>query len=317
MQNKNQYGLILNKANVTKTNKQPIKTFVANTNNRNDSEDDEEISPTDYKSLINKSIARQQNYNTQKIADEISKNIMEDPNIYEYDSLYDNTDTKKNQNRTKTNPMSNYYNDSVDNSKPKYLNAILAATEKRKIEQSITKEKVEKKRREREEGQYGDKPKYVTKSYEQALALNKKTEIETTIREQNSTVNSDYGMMGFYSNLLTKNSAMGAQSKEEKEEAELLKAYQNKKKDYENLLRQDDDEDSQKNKRDKGNDKNISKKNYDEEVIVNEIRKLKNTKEETNTQKNPDSIEISGKNSVDELKLRYLERKRQREEKKD
>ena len=316
MQNKNEYGLILNKAKITKTNKQPIKTFVANTNNRNDSEDDEEISPTDYKALINKSISRQQNYNTKIIAEEISKNIIEDPNIYEYDSLYDNY-TSKNQNRSKTNPISNNYNDSVDNSKPKYINAILAATEKRKIEQSIIKEKVERKRREREEGQYGDKPKYVTKSYEQALTLNKKTEIETANREQNNTVNSDFGMMGFYSNLLTKNSAMGAQSKEEKEEAEILMAYQTKKKAYENFLRKDDDENSQKNIRVKGNDTNISKQNFDEELIVNEIKKLKNTKEETNTQNKPDSNEISEKNNVDELKLRYLERKRLREEKKD
>ena len=136
-------------------------------------------------------------------------------------------------------------------------------------------------------------------------------------REQKNTVDSDYGMMGFYSNLLTKNSAMGAQSKEEKEELELLKIYQSKKKDYENFIRKEGDDESEKNTREKGKDKIVSKQKFDEELIVNEIKKLKNSKDEIKNESNPNSNELSAKNSVDELKLRYLERKRQREEKKD
>lgn len=323
MQNKREFGLIINNTSAySKPQKQSIKTFVKNITS--DSSDEDELNKSDYKSIINRSINKQQDYNSKKISEELSNNIMKDPNIYEYDAIYDDFDKKKNGIRNK----SNILNDSVDNSKPRYLNAILEAAEKRKIEQSITREKVEKKRREREQGEYGDKQKFVTKSYEEALKLQKKKEIELSNKEKKNTINTDYGMMGFYSNLLTKNTAMGAKSKED-EERELLKIYQNKKKDYERTIRKDDDdvEDKKRNNKTDGLDK--GKIIPSEELIKNEIKKLKivegNIIEKNINQmgivdqdeSNNSKEDLKEKNNIEELKIRYLERKRQREEKRE
>lgn len=318
MQNKRDFGLNLNNVYKPTSKKQPVKTFV--NNNSESSSDEEEISPTDYKALINKSITKQQEYNTKKISEEISKNIQENPNLYDYDSHIDNGDSKQHSSRNKNNSMSNFSNEIVHDSKPKYLNAILAASEKRKIEQSIIKEKVEKKRRERELGEFGDKQKFVTKSYEEALALNKRREIEIDNREKKSTVNSEFGMMGFYSNLLTKNTAMGARSKED-EEKELLKIYQNKKKEYEKIILNNvEDEESHKNKGDKKSIGRDGEKLPEDKTIISDIVNVvseNNNKNDTHDKDSNSDTVPTAKASIDELKLRYLERKRQREEKKD
>lgn len=318
MQNKRDFGLILNNLNKPTSKKQPIKTFVSNNNEC--SSDEEEITQTDYKSLINKSITKQQEYNTKKISEEISKNIQENPNLYDYDSHYENSYMKQHSSRSKNNSMSNFSNDSVDDTKPKYLNAILAASEKRKIEQSIIKEKVEKKRRERELGEYGDKQKFVTKSYEEALAVNKRREIELENKEKKNTVNSEYGMMGFYSNLLTKNTAMGARSKED-EEKELLKFYQNKKKEYEKVILKNVEEDEKKSLFRDGEkleeDKTILRDMINMKENKDSIISENKNKNDTHEKGSSSDIVPTEKASIDEFKLRYLERKRHRDEKKE
>jgi hypothetical protein len=63
---------------------------------------------------------------------------------------------------------------------------------------------VEKKERVREEGEFGDKEKFITESYARQLELNKKEEMIVQMEEklnQNKTMTST-GMMAFYSNLL-------------------------------------------------------------------------------------------------------------------
>jgi coiled-coil domain-containing protein 55 len=50
----------------------------------------------------------------------------------------------------------------------------MTAMERRKIEQSLIREKVETKKREKEDRETVDKPKFVTKSYEAQFARNKK-----------------------------------------------------------------------------------------------------------------------------------------------
>ncbi len=91
----------------------------------------------------------------------------------------------------------------------------MAATEKRKFEQNLIKEKVETKRREREENDYGEKPKYLTKAYKESLNITKKNEMISTLNDkydENKTVSSEFGMMSFYSNLLTRNTLYESKS---------------------------------------------------------------------------------------------------------
>jgi hypothetical protein len=178
---------------------------------------------------VNTNMKKLQEYNRLKLVDEMSKNLLENPDLYDFDGSTENNPKSHISNQTEKNDYFDEYNEPKENyrkkhnssfekdHKPKYINAILAASEKRKIEQSINREKIEKKKRERETGEYGDKPKYITKAYEEKLNKNKKKEFEDLInekKEEKNTVNSEYGMMGFYSNLLTKNVAFGGKSDE-------------------------------------------------------------------------------------------------------
>ena len=109
------------------------------------------------------------------------KNIENDPSIYEYDSIYNEISTVSQRNKIK---------EKISSDKPKYLGSIIAASEKRKIEQSITIENVEKKRREREKIDYEEMPKYVTKGYEETMALNKLKNIKTLLEDKYDKINS-------------------------------------------------------------------------------------------------------------------------------
>jgi coiled-coil domain-containing protein 55 len=119
--------------------------------------------------------------------------------VYEYDNIYDNISSEK-QRRKQI---------EAEKEKPKYINAIMAAAERRKVEQTFVKEKIEAKKREKEEGESDNKPKFITKAYEAQLAANKKRIVYENQREKynkvHSVANKEFGMMGFYSSLLTKN----------------------------------------------------------------------------------------------------------------
>jgi len=74
--------------------------------------------------------------------------------------------------------------------KPKYLGNIIAASEKRNVEQSITIENIEKKRREREKNEFEEVPKFITKGYEEKMALNKLKHMKHIMEEKYDKLNS-------------------------------------------------------------------------------------------------------------------------------
>lgn len=78
----------------------------------------------------------------------------------------------------------------IASDKPKYLGNIIAASEKRKVEQSITIENIEKKRREREKNELEEVPKYITKGYEEKMALNRLKHMKHMMEEKYDKLNS-------------------------------------------------------------------------------------------------------------------------------
>jgi hypothetical protein len=71
---------------------------------------------------------------------------------------------------------------------------------------------MEKKERIREEEEFVGTERFITGSYKAQLELNKQNDILGEHEEnynKKRTANSETGMMGFYKNFLTKNSAMG------------------------------------------------------------------------------------------------------------
>lgn len=65
-------------------------------------------------------------------------------------------------------------------------------------------EKVEKKERIREEGEFGDKEKFITESYQRQLELNKKEQMIHEIEDKmnSSKTLSNTGMTGFFNKML-------------------------------------------------------------------------------------------------------------------
>ena len=118
------------------------------------------------------------------------------------------------------------------------------------------------------------------------------------------------GMMGFYSNLLTKNKSLGKGFRGEIED-DMIRIYSEKKNEFNKLI------DNKINEiKEEKFDKKKKEKLDEKENIINDI---KNQTEEIKNKKNIENIEnielnVEKVNKVDEAKRRYLERKRNRPE---
>ncbi|XP_044518722.1 nuclear speckle splicing regulatory protein 1-like [Gracilinanus agilis] len=92
---------------------------------------------------------------------EIQKALAEDATVYEYDSIYDEMQQKKEE----SNPKLLL----VKDRKPKYIHSLLKAVEMRKKEQEKRMEKKIQKEREMEKGEFDDKEAFVTSAYKKKL----------------------------------------------------------------------------------------------------------------------------------------------------
>lgn len=116
-----------------------------------------------------------------------------DPNIYDYDSVYDSLKLK-----TKT---------SVEDEerKPKYMNNLLAAAAVRKRDATIAEEKKLAREREAEGDEFADKEKFVTSAYKKQQEEARRLEEEERLREaEELKQNKGAGMTKFFKNVLEK-----------------------------------------------------------------------------------------------------------------
>ena len=221
----------------------------------------------------------------------------EDHLIYEYDSIYDNISSE---NKKKTNIKD-------EQIKPKYINSIFAASERRKAEQSIIKERIEIKKREKEEGEIGeDKPKFITRAYENQLSLNYKRnklmKLKESYDEKNSVMNKEIGMSGFYSSLLTKNKLYSRVESEIKVNDKYEKTSLKNHTTINSI-----------------NHIDISKDNLLYNTNQSSVTTESNTSNSIKINKfgetvNQNTIEIKDSNKTEEYKKKYLERKRNRDQ---
>ncbi|XP_063709327.1 nuclear speckle splicing regulatory protein 1 [Culicoides brevitarsis] len=96
------------------------------------------------------------------------KAMEEDPTIYQYDEVYDEISNKRAEEKAKKS----------EDKKPKYIQRLLVAAEKRKIENERRIERQVQKEREAEGEQFKDKEAFVTASYRKKLEELKKAEEE-------------------------------------------------------------------------------------------------------------------------------------------
>lgn len=122
------------------------------------------------------------------------------------------------------------------------------------------------------------------------------------------------GMMGFYSNLLTKNKSLGSGFRGETDDT-MLKLYQERKSEFNQLI------DKKINEFSEEKDLKITvnkKKKFDDEKedVIREIKsQMENKISPMTNNKDTDDSKIAANTSskVDDIKQRYLERKRHRE----
>ncbi|XP_013007761.1 nuclear speckle splicing regulatory protein 1 isoform X3 [Cavia porcellus] len=163
----------------------------------NDSDDDNETSVSE---SLQREAAKKQAMKQTKL--EMQKALAEDSTVYEYDSIYDEMQKKKEE----SNPKLLLGRDR----KPKYIHNLLKAVEIRKKEQEKRMEKKIQREREMEKGEFDDKEAFVTSAYKKKLqerAEEEERERRAAALEARLDVTKQKDLSGFYRHLL--NQAVG------------------------------------------------------------------------------------------------------------
>ncbi|XP_006863259.1 PREDICTED: nuclear speckle splicing regulatory protein 1 isoform X2 [Chrysochloris asiatica] len=182
-----QYGLIL-----PKKTQQLHRVLQKPSVFGNDSDDDDETSVSE---SLQREAAKKQAMKQTKL--EIQKALAEDATVYEYDSIYDEMQKKKEEN----NPKLLLGKDR----KPKYIHNLLKAVEIRKKEQEKRMEKKIQREREMEKGEFDDKEAFVTSAYKKKLqerAEEEEREKQAAALEARLDVTKQKDLSGFYRHLL-------------------------------------------------------------------------------------------------------------------
>lgn len=180
-----QYGLFFPKKLQQKNTFAPKHSAFAD-----DSDDETSVGESLKKEALKKRVMMQTKLGMQRA-------LEEDPSVYEYDSIYDDLQKKKEEDTAKLL--------SGQDKKPKYIQNILKAVEVRKKEQEKRMEKKIQKEREMEGDEFKDKEAFVTTAYKKKLQEKseeeererKEAELETSL-----DVTKQKDLSGFYRHLL-------------------------------------------------------------------------------------------------------------------
>ncbi|XP_012271841.1 nuclear speckle splicing regulatory protein 1 [Orussus abietinus] len=180
-----QYGLILPKKTQLSVPK------AGNVFGNNSDSDGEE--GTDW---VRKALKAENKRNTVKKQVQLSmeKALKENPTIYQYDEVYDEMERTKVEGKATT----------VEKKKPKYIENLLKAAERRKREQEHRIERMVHKEREAEGAMYADKESFVTSAYRAKLEEFKKMEEEESRMDRLEAigdVTKQQDISGFYRHL--------------------------------------------------------------------------------------------------------------------
>lgn len=210
------YGLILSK-------KQHITPKVNNI--FGDSNDSDEEDGTDW---VKKALQAEGEKNKIKkqIKLNMQKALKENPTIFQYDEVYDDIERKKDQSKITKD----------EKKKPKYIQNLLKAAERRKKEQEYRIERMVQKEREAEGTMYADKESFVTSAYRAKLEEFKRMEEEENRMdklEAIADVKKQQDMSGFYRHLYV-------QTIQSSEKSEIKNNINNDESDLNNITKQTD-----------------------------------------------------------------------------
>eukprot|EP01122_Echinamoeba_exundans_P009084 TRINITY_DN3134_c0_g1_i1.p1 TRINITY_DN3134_c0_g1~~TRINITY_DN3134_c0_g1_i1.p1 ORF type:complete len:313 (-),score=87.49 TRINITY_DN3134_c0_g1_i1:324-1262(-) len=191
------YGLQLPKA----PPKQPPKVAAVKALFSIDDENEEEIK--DIRKVMLEA-QRAQSARMAQVEEEMKHALAEDPTAFEYDSIYDHMKGPSRSGRAEP----------QRNSTPKYIGNLLAKAEERKRQADLVYEKKLQRELEAEKELFGETEAFITPAYKEKLEENRRFEEEQRRKEEEDEKRQAAGkkdMSSFYSNLMTKNVAFGAQ----------------------------------------------------------------------------------------------------------
>lgn len=180
-----QYGLILPKK------QQSITTKVSNV--FGDSNDSDEEDGTDWVKKALKAEGEKNKIKKQTKLN-IQKALKEDPTIFQYDEVYEDMERGKDESKTIKD----------EKKKPRYIQNLLKAAERRKKEQEYRIERMVQKEREAEGAMFADKESFVTSAYRAKLEEFKKMEEEENKMDRLEAigdVRKQQDISGFYRHL--------------------------------------------------------------------------------------------------------------------
>jgi len=137
--------------------------------------------------------------------------LAQDASVFDYDGVYDQMHEEK-VNSMNAHPLATT-KVRKEKKEARYVQAILERAKKREVEMDRSYEKFKLKERQEDDHMYGDKEKFVTSAYRAKLEERKRWELEdkkNELREEAEGARARGDMSGFYSNLLTRNIATGA-----------------------------------------------------------------------------------------------------------
>ncbi|KAI9006252.1 coiled-coil domain-containing protein 55-domain containing protein [Phycomyces nitens] len=135
---------------------------------------------------------------TKKVAEEHQKALEEDPNIFDYDAVYDDLKEAEKQQKEAMK--------SVDTKKARYINNLLEMAEIRKRDRLLAEEKKVAREREAEGDEFADKEAFQTESYKKQKEELMRIEAEEKEREEQ--MQKSKTMTSFYKQVLDKKEAM-------------------------------------------------------------------------------------------------------------
>ncbi|DAZ95342.1 TPA: hypothetical protein N0F65_002527 [Lagenidium giganteum] len=226
-----QYGLIIPNKKEDKT-KAPMAGVFGLDNDNN--EEDAVVSDAQRKKRVGEDAAR--SFSRKQVDQVHAKALAEDPSVFDYDGVYDDI---KSDRRAKAEQKKAVIQ--KEDRRPKYIQALMEKAKIREVENDRIRERRLLKEREAEDAEFGDKEKLISASYKRKLMEMKRWDEEDARMdkleaEEDVTKRGSDAMAGFYSNLLTKNIAMGG------DESNARSAY-TVGKDKSQTTRREDDED--------------------------------------------------------------------------
>jgi len=173
---------------------------------------DDDDAPVDPRAEMNARLKAQEAAQQRRAAAQAAKAAQVDPSIYDYDGVYDDMKAQELEKATARAGLKNAGGGGTKKPGARYIGALQQACRVREREFDRVYERQLLKEQEQEKAEFGETERFVTAAYKKQLQESRKWDAEDArmdaLEEKTSAPQS--GMHGFYSNLLTKNIAAGA-----------------------------------------------------------------------------------------------------------